>query len=66
MKLNYKDFPGAAQHGDAFQRFVETLDNAQGFLYDWGFSEHLKLWTWFLAGWKQKAKQRVDLRCKTR
>jgi len=63
--MNYKDFPKAAQHGDAWRYFVPVLREAEG-VSDWGHTERLRLWTWFLAGWVQKGKQRVDVRCKTR
>lgn len=59
--MNYKDYPGAAQHGDAWKYFRDEVD-----MEALGESILQSQWHWFLRGWKQKGKQRVDVRCKTR
>lgn len=54
-----KKQPESAAHGDAWKFFLKEMVGRH-----YGDEETRDSWLWFLAGWKSKAKQRVDLRCK--
>jgi hypothetical protein len=52
-----EEFPGRTAHGDAWRYFLKEMHGKS-----YGPDEMIHVWEWFLAGWRAKGKQRVDIR----